>query len=499
MTSFPPDPARPDPTRRWLLGVLLAGAAAPALAEAPARTPRPMPRPGSAPPHPATAPAGLSGDDLVAAARLTGSVAFLAMDAETGRVLEARMPDLPLPPASTAKVITTLFALDRLGPDFRFATRLVATGPVAGGLVQGDLVLAGGGDPTLSTDMLAAMAQGLAARGVRGVTGRFLTDDTALPQLDRIDPDQPDHVAYNPALSGLNLNFNRVHFEWRRGTKGWDVSMDARSDLYVPQVGMARMKVVNREVPLYTFAETGGTDSWTVAAAALGKGGARWLPVRQPGAYAGDVFRTLARAQGIPLPEPQPGRGTGVVLVDQSSDALPLVLTDMLKFSTNMTAEVVGLTSSGAGTLAASGGAMGDWARARYGRAGRHVDHSGLEADSRVAPADMVAALVGARTGPLRGYMKTFPLRDAEGREVKDPSVRVAAKTGTLNFASCLAGYVTPPGGRDIAFAIFAADPARRDAVPMADREDPPGMKEWTRRARRMQAQLLYRWAGLSA
>jgi len=111
----------------------------------------------------------------------------------------------------------------------------------------------------------------------------------------------------------------------------------------------------------------------------------------------------------------------------------------------------------------------------------------------------MVAALVGARGGPLRGLMKDFPLRDAEGREIKDSPVQVAAKTGTLNFVSCLAGYVSAPNGRDIAFAIFAADPARRDAVPLADREDPPGMKDWTKRARRMQAQLLNRWVELSA
>jgi D-alanyl-D-alanine carboxypeptidase/D-alanyl-D-alanine-endopeptidase (penicillin-binding protein 4) len=217
--------------------------------------------------------------------------------------------------------------------------------------------------------------------------------------------------------------------------------------------------------------------------------------VRQPGAYAGDVFRTLAAAKGIDLPEAQPGRGAGTVLVDSPSDALPLVLTDMLKYSTNVTAEAVGLTASGAGTLAGSGAAMSDWARARYGRAGRHVDHSGLEADSRTAPADLVAALAGARTGPLRGLLKDFALRDAEGREIRDSPVQVAAKTGTLNFVSSLAGYVTTPGGRDLAFAILSADPARRDALPMESRESAPGMKSWVGRARRMQGQLLTRWS----
>ncbi len=249
------------------------------------------------------------------------------------------------------------------------------------------------------------MAADLRARGVTGVSGRFLLHDAALPALPLIDPGQPDYVGYNPAISGLNLNFNRVHFEWRRGAQGWDVAMDARSERVVPPVRMARMKVVSRETPLFTFAEAGGVDSWTVASGALGKGGSRWLPVRQPGLYTGDVFRTLARAQGIVLPEPEvvallPG---GTALVEASSEPLPEVLRDMLKFSTNLTAEVVGLTASGGGvqTLAASGARMSDWARGRFGRAGRFVDHSGLGSESHVAPADMVAALAAAQGGPL--------------------------------------------------------------------------------------------------
>ncbi len=73
------------------------------------------------------------------------------------------------------------------------------------------------------------------------------------------------------------------------------------------------------------------------------------------------------------------------------------------------------------------------------------------------------------------------------------------AKSGTLNFVSGLAGHIVPPGGRELVFAIFSGDPARRDAVPVAEREDPPGAEGWTRRARRLQGQLISRWAGLYA
>lgn len=486
-------------SRRWVLAGLLAGAAAPALAEAPASTPRPVPRPGS---PGAQARLRASAPDparLIAEARLGGAVGYQVSDRATGEVLEALLPEAPLPPASTTKAITTLYALEGLGAGFRFSTRLAATGPIAGGVVQGDLVLVGSGDPTLGTDQLAQMAARLRQAGVTGVRGDFLVDAGSLPYLNAIDPSQPDHVGYNPAIAGLNLNFNRVHFEWRRSAKGWDVAMDARSDLYVPPVRMARMTVVNRDLPVYTFAEEGGIDSWTVASTALGKGGSRWLPVRQPGAYAGDVFRTLARAQGVDLPEPKPARGTtgGTTLVVLESEPLSPILADMLKFSTNLTAEVVGLTTSGtaAQSLAASGARMGDWARAKYGRAGHFVDHSGLGADSRVAPADMVAAMIGARGGPLRGLMKPFPIRDANGKEVRNHPIRVSAKTGTLNFASGLVGYVETPGGRELAFAIYAADVPRRDALAPGDREQPPGGSAWARRARMLQSQLIERWS----
>ena len=67
--------------------------------------------------------------------------------------------------------MTTLYAMERLGPAFRFATRLIATGPIEGGTVRGDLVLTGSGDPTLQTDGLAQMAARPAGAGRHGRVG----------------------------------------------------------------------------------------------------------------------------------------------------------------------------------------------------------------------------------------------------------------------------------------------------------------------------------------
>ncbi len=490
------------PTRRWMLTALLAGAAAPGCAEAPARSIRPATRSSSAAPAPAAPIAqGAQGPGLgalVEAARLGGATSLVVLDAKSGRVLEALNENTSLPPASTLKALTALYALDRLGPNHRWTTRLLGNGTIGGGTLSGDLILLGGGDPTLSADGLGDLAAALAARGVKRITGRFLVSGAALPHVSRLDEDQPDYVGYNPTLSGMILNQNRVYCEWRRAGEGWSFAMDARADRFVPAVNMASVRAVNRDAPLFAYAQGDGEDRWTVSAAALGKGGSRWLPVRQPELYAGDVFRTLARAQGIALPAPtvttaNPG---GTPLAQLSSDAFIPVMRDCLKYSTNITAEVVGLTASGAPSLPASAGRMADWARGRYGIAPRLVDHSGLGGTARVSAADMAQALYQGRASGLAGMLREHGLRDQKGKAVKGSPIRVPAKTGTLNFASGLAGYIQPPGGREMVFAIFSADVDRRNALPRNQREQPSGGPQWTQRARGLQNALVARWVG---
>lgn len=483
-------------SRRGVLAGLLTGAALPVWAEGMATSPRPKARPGAA------VVSGETPEALIAAADLGGDVGFCLADARTGVVLESVHGDDPLPPASTAKVITSGFALERLGVGHRFVTRVLATGPVAGGVVQGDVILAGSGDPELDTDDLGDLALRLAQAGVRGVAGRFLWDDGALPRLAEIAADQPDHVGYNPGISGLNLNYNRVNFEWKRDGGGYAVQMDARGERFVPLVRRARMQVVDRERPLFTWRGRQGGEDWTVSRAALGREGSRWLPVRDPGPYVAEVFQTLAEAQGIALPAAVPGVAPAgaAVLAEVVGDPLPDVLRRMLRWSTNLTAEVMGLSASGAGSLVQSGGVMTDWARERLGAEARFVDHSGLGAASRIAPAQMVRALVALQGtpmgGPLTAVLRDLGMKDEEGGKIDSP-VKVIGKTGTLNFVSGLVGYIQPPKGRELAFAIYCADVPRRDALSVAEREQPQGGKAWLRRARRLQAQLVARWAGM--
>ncbi|MEP1964676.1 D-alanyl-D-alanine carboxypeptidase/D-alanyl-D-alanine-endopeptidase [Tateyamaria sp.] len=489
-------------SRRLFLSLLGSTAATAACAAPPTESLRPSVRGAE---HAKKAIKGA--DAIVDAAQLNGQVVFAVADATTGQKLEGGNAKVGTPPASVAKAITALYAMNVLGSGHRFSSQLVATGSVSGGVVSGDLIFVGGGDPTLDTNGLAAMVASLKERGIREVRGGFKVAEGALPYVKTIDRDQPDHVGYSPAISGVALNYNRVHFEWRRSGGAYNVAMDARSDRLRPTVYVTKMQIVDRSAPVYGYRDGGNSDDWTVARSALGGSGSRWLPVRKPALYVGDVFQTLARAQGIVLKNPEVVNRApqGTVLVSRQSDDLRTILRDMLRFSTNITAEMVGMAATAKRTgrvpsgLKASASEMNRWAGESLGTSNlRLVDHSGLGSASKITADDMVQALLKTYdSNALRPILKSFPMRDANRRLIKDHPIQVDAKTGTLNFVSGLGGYMTAPNGRVLAFAIFAADEATRSRISKAERESPQGGRSWNRRAKAMQQQLIERWGAV--
>ena len=422
--------------------------------------------------------------ELIDAARLNAQVSFAAL-APDGRIVEARDADLPLPPASTLKTVTALYALDRLGPAHRFRTRV---------LLDGDtLILAGGGDPVLDSDALAVLATEVAAAMAGRGVARFVVWGGALPQITEIAPPQADHLAYNPSLSGMILNFNRVLLDWRGGQSGPRLSLTARGEDVAPQAYSVRIAVADRAAPLLAYDGDRQTESWTIAARTMGKSGSWWLPVRRPELYAGDVFQTLARAKGLVLPAPEVGYAapSGAEIAGHDSPPLRDILRDMLHYSTNLTAEAVGLAASGAADQAASGQAMADWLRGQ-GIAGEvaFADHSGLSPDSRISALTLARALAApAARDRIETLLKTDPLAEALGAEARGSGVR--GKTGTLNFVSNLAGY--GPGG--IVFAVLTADAARLAAT--AGEDLPDGVLGWTTRSKRLQRKLVERFGQL--
>ena len=123
-----------------------------------------------------------------------------------GRLLSAENQTQGFAPASVAKTITAAYALYHLGADYRFRTELAMTGTLTDGVLDGNLILVGGGDPTLTTDRLAELFKAMKSVGVEHINGRFLYHHGGFQTVHQIDPNQPVHLGYNPSVAGLILN-----------------------------------------------------------------------------------------------------------------------------------------------------------------------------------------------------------------------------------------------------------------------------------------------------
>lgn len=442
----------------------------------------------------------------VVAARPRGTeVGYLLIDLETGQELATLNADLPLIPASTTKLATALVALDVLGPQHRFRTELLVRGEIQDGVLKGDLILRGDGDPALDVADLLGLAVQLEASGIRRVDGRFLIDDAALPRLTEIDPNQPLEAAYNPGIGALSLAFNRVRVTWRGGGAIDAMTLPPLAEAMFEPASPSRLPPGGIELR----SAHGSGVVWRIA----DRGRRRQqgvLPVKDPGLHAGRMFRYFAVAQDVVLGQPERGatpEGARVVAVHESQPLRDLVQ-DMLVYSNNMMAEMIGLAVANrlgrASDLEEAGALMVahlgrlipdvDWRGATLG------NHSGLDAEARLTPRHLAAILrYGWDSVALPALLPAGGWSGTLSRRFDDPeaALRVWAKTGTLNYGSALAGYIFPATQRPLLFVIMVSDIAARtayDALPERTHAAERAAAVWNARARALEDELVKTW-----
>lgn len=425
-----------------------------------------------------------------------GEVGALLYEPFTGEPLEALEADRPFAPASVAKLATAAAALAVLGPDHVFRTALAGTA-LAGGILGGDLALVGGGNPALATEDLIGLVQAIRQRGVTRVGGRLLADAGALPAIPEIDPSQPYVAGYNPAVGALSLNYNRAELVWRRRPDGgvetglWSVSDAGRHPLDEAVIEVA----VSGPVAIARL--PGGTgERWRIVPG-NGLPERLFLPLRDPARAAAGVLRRLAAAQGLALP-PIRSAATpagAVPLAEHVSAPLATLLAGVLRWSNNLAAELIGLATARrldgqVATLDRSAAAIARWLRGAAPDTDWSTlslrNHSGLSSASRMS-ARQIAAVLRVGGPPLWGLLHG-------GGE--DGSV--LAKSGTMAYASGLAGLLPDAGGRPLGFVILVGDEARRRAFDRSlDRSTvaiPAEARAWLARARAFQAACLAAW-----
>ncbi|HET8656848.1 MAG TPA: D-alanyl-D-alanine carboxypeptidase/D-alanyl-D-alanine-endopeptidase [Longimicrobiaceae bacterium] len=384
-------------------------------------------------------------------------------------------------PASNNKVFTSIWALSVLGQDYRFPTDLLITGPIRGGVLEGDVVLRGSGDPAFGYPEftgddpmrpLRIMARRLKELGVRQVRGSVVGDPFIFDTI-HVGPDWPRDTgggaaAYAPGVSGLPFQRNLIAVEATPGPNGRPV---------------IELEPPVEVVPIENRMHNGGGRGWAVRApdsdtievrgSVAGRAPHIYrIGVRRPALMTTDALRAAMEQEGIQI------RG-GVRLGHTPDDAtlvhrhfsIPLkdMVHEMNHVSDNFFAEhlwkAAVAKTLGEGSYARGGPASAIFyrrhARVPFGQL-YQFDGSGLSDYDRITPNAMVRALIYANSAPFsQAFHASLPVGGQRGGTL-DHMFRsgaaegnLHAKTGYINDVRTLSGYVTAKNGQLIAFSFL--------------------------------------------
>ena len=441
----------------------------------------PHPSPLAAAPR---SPAWSANDLRRLRARLAGPLGLSALATSgiaivdsIGRPLFVRRDHTAAIPASTFKLLVAVTALQTLGPDYRFETRLEALDEPRDGVVNGDLYLVGDGDPSLTSDILRGGVGTLARAGIHAIDGGVVADATAFGGREINPAWEPDDLQYDYAAgtSALSLDGGTVEFHIVPAAAGAPARILVRPPGDAVHVrggvmtGYSTSLSITRDPDRNIFSFGGNV--------AVGAEQSFYQPVIDQPLYVAQVARAMLQARDISVGDQA---HTGVapvvatVLWRHYSAPLKVLLNHMLFESDNHYAEqllrAVGAHAGSVGTEA-SGAAV---ERAVFAALGvpttglRVVDGSGLAPTDRVAPIGLATLLARANLVSIGDVLfHDLPRVGIEGtvrrHDVTTALGRARAKSGHINDVDALAGYVDTRHHGRVAFAILVNDPRAND------------------------------------
>jgi D-alanyl-D-alanine carboxypeptidase/D-alanyl-D-alanine-endopeptidase (penicillin-binding protein 4) len=411
-----------------------------------------------------------------------------------GKIIYDYNTSQPLLPASVMKVITTAAALHYLGPEYRFKTRLLHTGQRQLNIIQGDLILRGGGDPRIGTEQLWNIATQLKASGINEVTGNLIIDASFFDDYDRAPSWEVERsqLAYDAKLGALSINFNTIAVHVQPGNRiGEPIRAWLEPTLtYIHLRNQAKtVKQGRNTIAVQRTEKVPGELEISVSGnlPIESKEKIIRLNIDNPTHYAIETFRWLLQQAGVQIHGQTPTVATTptteIELFQLLSPPLSFILKELNTFSNNFTAEQI------VKTIAAE----------HFAAPGSHeqaltliegflkqsqvelqnvtiVDGSGLSRNNRMttrAITDLLTAMYSRfDIGPdFISALRVMGVEDILSNRLHNSPARgkVRGKTGTLNQVSTLAGYVGTPQGKVFAYAIFSNNnrcgPWRADQV----------------------------------
>ncbi len=424
------------------------------------------------------------------------AAAFYVREVGAERPLVAAGADRALNPASTIKLLTAFAALETLGPAYRWVTGAYAAGPLNNkGVLEGDLVIKGQGDPKLTLENFWLLLRNLRGRGVREIRGDLVLDRGYF-EAEAFDParfDEQPMRPYNTGPDALLVNFKAVRLLFVP-------DVEARAVRIIPEPALPQVRIVNN----LALDAAGACGDWVgklrleaqggVAAARLAFNGSfaascgertRNFSVLGQAQYTLALFRELWRElggvfrgtvrEGVAAPEAR-------LIASIESPPLAEIVRDMNKFSNNVMARQLFLTlgAAGAGAPATAGKAdsiIRQWL-AQKGLSFPELvleNGSGLSRIERISARSLGELLLAAFASPVMPeLMASLPLAAVDGTLKKhlsgaEVAGRAHLKTGSLSGVSAIAGYVLDNQGRRVVVVFMVNHVNAGNAQPVQE------------------------------
>jgi D-alanyl-D-alanine carboxypeptidase/D-alanyl-D-alanine-endopeptidase (penicillin-binding protein 4) len=393
-------------------------------------------------------------------------------------------PQQPVNPASVMKLFTTYAALDLLGPAWSWTTPVWLQGNVQAGVLNGNLVIKGQGDPKLVMERVWLLLRRVQQLGVREIRGDIVLDRSAfsVPPQDPGQFDGEPLKPYNASPDALLLNYKSVVMTF---------TPDTARNLAVVSVDppMAGLQV-EAGLPLSGAPcgdWRGGLKADFSHPPALRLGGAypascgeRVWPVAfaDPGSYNQRALLGMWQSLGGQLSGTvREGVAPGTPpTFELSSPSLAEVVRDINKYSNNVMAQqlffTLGLTQRGLGTPETGREVVRQWALDRLGDTDRALvidNGSGLSRESRVTAQLLARLLQSAWSSPVMPeLMSSLPVGGLDGtlKRLRANTGRTHLKTGSLRDVVAVAGYVLHPNGRRYVLVAVVNHPDANAARP---------------------------------
>lgn len=395
--------------------------------------------------------------------------------------LYSRDGDVKLIPASNVKLVTTAAALRHLMPDFRFKTDVFCQVDDAG-LVSGDMVLKGYGDPYLIPERLWYLATRIYYSGVREIKGSIVIDDSYFegPRMANGWEQDRSSFAYMAPTGAVSLGFNALLVHVLPGAAPGTparVWIDPMSEYATLDAKVETIEKGRTDIDVDVKPEKNKsivTVSGRIAKKDSGRG--YWRKIDNPPIFTGEVLKTMlqqlgVRVRGSVKSGNAPAEQTP--FVSMSSPRLAEIIDKVNKNSNNFMAEMIAL-----GLGAELYGAPANWEKAQkaiteflvndvgLARGSFEIKNaSGLHDVNRFSPHELVQvySYMFNQRKIRPEYMASFAIAGAAGTlnsrmRQTDATYMVRGKTGTLSNASALSAYVSTKSGDTVAFSILVND-----------------------------------------